>query len=555
MNRKTILNLAALALLLGCGGVAAQIAISGLPSATTPLAGTEVVPIVQGGVTRKVAVSFIGGSAITWPTSGNLVVSNSTNTPASLAPVNGSCAIGAGGVWTTGACGGGSGTVNSGTTGQLGYYAASGTTLSGVGPGTTTTLLHGNAAGAPSYAAASLTADVTGTLPAANGGTGIASYAVGDLLYASGATALSKLADVATTNVLLSGGVATAPSWGKVANAALSNSAITLCGTSTSLGGSLTASACMDSVGATQGQILYRNGANWTVLSPGTSGQLLQSGGAAANPSWTTATGTGTVTSIAQGTGILLSTAPCTATCTISTTVLQNAQTGTSYGLQTTDGGKVVSANNGAAQAYTIAVASTSGFTAGYGFDLNCLGAGTVTLTATTSTFDNGLNAITCTKGQDIYVWSDSTNYHSVVSVPVIATNTVLGNSSGSSNYPTAQTVGTGVLTAMSNALSAAGGLTTTVASGTSAMGTGAISSGTCASVVTTAATNTATTDIIQAGFNGDPTGVTGYSPTVNGMLTIISYPSVNNVNFKVCNLTSASITPGPITLNWRVGR
>jgi hypothetical protein len=37
------------------------------------------------------------------------------------------------------------------------------------------------------------------------------------LLYASGATALSKLADVATGNVLISGGVATAPSWGKVA--------------------------------------------------------------------------------------------------------------------------------------------------------------------------------------------------------------------------------------------------------------------------------------------------------------------------------------------------
>lgn len=38
--------------------------------------------------------------------------------------------------------------------------------------GTTTTLLHGNAGGAPTYAAASLTADVSGTLPAANGGTG-----------------------------------------------------------------------------------------------------------------------------------------------------------------------------------------------------------------------------------------------------------------------------------------------------------------------------------------------------------------------------------------------
>jgi len=37
--------------------------------------------------------------------------------------------------------------------------------------GTTTTVLHGNAAGAPTFGAVSLTADVSGTLPIANGGT------------------------------------------------------------------------------------------------------------------------------------------------------------------------------------------------------------------------------------------------------------------------------------------------------------------------------------------------------------------------------------------------
>jgi hypothetical protein len=40
----------------------ANTTITGLPAATTPLAGTEVVPIVQGGVTKQVAVSNIGGS-------------------------------------------------------------------------------------------------------------------------------------------------------------------------------------------------------------------------------------------------------------------------------------------------------------------------------------------------------------------------------------------------------------------------------------------------------------------------------------------------------------
>ena len=48
------------------------------------------------------------------------------------------------------------------------------------------------------------------------GGTGQSTYAVGDLLYASASTTLSKLADVATGNALISGGVTTAPSWGKI---------------------------------------------------------------------------------------------------------------------------------------------------------------------------------------------------------------------------------------------------------------------------------------------------------------------------------------------------
>jgi hypothetical protein len=58
---------------------------------------------------------------------------------------------------------------------------------------------------------------LVGAVPAANGGTGLASYTVGDILYASGSTTLAKLADVATGNALISGGVGAAPSWGKIA--------------------------------------------------------------------------------------------------------------------------------------------------------------------------------------------------------------------------------------------------------------------------------------------------------------------------------------------------
>ncbi len=48
------------------------------------------------------------------------------------------------------------------------------------------------------------------------GGTGQTVYAVGDILYASTTSALSKLAGVATGNALISGGLNTAPSYGKI---------------------------------------------------------------------------------------------------------------------------------------------------------------------------------------------------------------------------------------------------------------------------------------------------------------------------------------------------
>ncbi len=56
-----------------------------------------------------------------------------------------------------------------------------------------------------------------GTAVAAGfGGTGQMTYTIGDILQASATTTLSKLAAVATGNVLISGGVGTVSSWGKV---------------------------------------------------------------------------------------------------------------------------------------------------------------------------------------------------------------------------------------------------------------------------------------------------------------------------------------------------
>ena len=94
------------------------------------------------------------------------------------------------------------------------------------------------------------------------------------------------------------------------------------------------------------------------------------------------------------------------------------------------------------------------------------------------------------------------------------------------------------------------------IASGTSALGTSAITSGAAASLVTTSATGVATTDVVLWGFNTDPNAVTGYdAKSTSGCLVITAYPTSDNVNFLVSNPTAGSITPGALTLNWKVVR
>ena len=64
-----------------------------------------------------------------------------------------------------------------------------------------------------------LSTGVTGTLPVANGGTNISSYTAGDIIYASGATTLAKLAKGTAAQVLTMNSGATAPEWAAAAEA------------------------------------------------------------------------------------------------------------------------------------------------------------------------------------------------------------------------------------------------------------------------------------------------------------------------------------------------
>jgi hypothetical protein len=103
-------------------------------------------------------------------------------------------------------------TTTGGTTPTIGVTAAALTKVDD----TNVTLTLGGTPATSLLAATSLTLGWSGELAATRGGTGFGSYAVGDILYANTTTTLAKLADVATGNALISGGVGVAPSWGKI---------------------------------------------------------------------------------------------------------------------------------------------------------------------------------------------------------------------------------------------------------------------------------------------------------------------------------------------------
>jgi hypothetical protein len=91
------------------------------------------------------------------------------------------------------------------------------------------------------------------------------------------------------------------------------------------------------------------------------------------------------------------------------------------------------------------------------------------------------------------------------------------------------------------------------IASGSQALNTNLIASGAADPVISIVAAGVLATDDVLADFSVDPTGTVGYLP--GAMLTIVKFCTAGHVNFIVVNNTAAGITPGAVTLNWRVVR
>lgn len=155
------------------------------------LNGTELIEVVQNGVSSRAPISMIVGG-----------------TPSPVITVN-----------FTAIVGGTSGRVlydNAGTVGEL-ATTGSGNVVLATGPTITSPILVAPALGTPASGALTnatglpLTTGVTGVLGAANGGTAQSAYAAGDLLYASAINTLSRLAAGSNGSVLsLVGGL---PAW------------------------------------------------------------------------------------------------------------------------------------------------------------------------------------------------------------------------------------------------------------------------------------------------------------------------------------------------------
>lgn len=143
-----------------------------------------------------------------------------------------------------------------------------------------------------------------------------------------------------------------------------------------------------------------------------------------------------------------------------------------------------------------------------------------------------------------------SVAYTGITGVPAVS---LLGNSTGSVANVQAIALGTG-LAFSGSTLILTGAPTGTVCSGTVALGTSAIAAGS-GFPVTTACTGLLSTDNIMLDFNSSPLAITGYIPSTAGMLTILKWPSADTINIEVVNNTATSITPGAITLNYRVVR
>jgi hypothetical protein len=420
-------------------------------------------------------------------------------------------------------------------------------------------LTSAGASAAPTWSQVSATS-LTGVLPVANGGTNISSYTIGDLIYASGTTTLSKLADVATGNVLLSGGVGVAPAWGQVSLTAAVTGILPIANGGTN-----------STATPTSGGIGYGTGTAHAYSVAGTSGQVLISGGTGA-PTWATLSGVA-VTALVAGTNIVVSGStgsvtvstianPVFSTSTTSPLVIGGTAASSSLTLQSTSGIGTSDSilfkvgNNGATTAMSIATGGT-------------VTIGTLNLTNALGVSYGG-TGLTTTPANGALDIGNGTNFTrtTLTAGTAISVTNGAGSISIANTGVTSATAGTGI------SVSSANGAVTFTNTGVTSITFG--STGLTPSTATTGAVTVAgTLNVVNGGTGvttstGTGSNVLSASPTFTGTLNAAAITASGAITDSIGNVrdvpqnaqTSAyvlvasddgkhiSITTGGITVN-----
>jgi hypothetical protein len=374
------------------------------------------------------------------------------------------------------------------------------------------------------------------TIAANYGGTGYASYTIGDILYANTTTSFAKLADVAVGNALISGGVGAAPSWGKI-------------GLTTHISGTLPIANGGTGLTTTpaNGVIDIGNGTGFTrtTLTAGANVSITNGSGSIT----IAATSSGTVSSIASGNGMDFATITSTGTVTMGTpSTLSAATTNSLTPTSHTHAITTASANT----ASTIVARDASGnFSAGT-ITASLSGNATSATTATTAT--------TATNATNVALTTSATS--SAFKVPFANTTVsttgnygLLQDSAAEFTYnPSTNTLAVGTV---SGALS---GNATTATTATNATNVAVTTSATASAFKIPFANTTASTTG-NYGLLQDSTATFTYNPSTNTLTTgTVSAGLLNATNGIVVNSAtvtasytipsgSNAVSAGPITV------
>ena len=328
-----------------------------------------------------------------------------------------------------------------------------------VNQGTTTTVLHGNAAGNPSWGSVSLTTDVSGVLPTANLPVSVV-YSTISNSYSGGTkqTMGASTTGIASLNIP-SGTAPTSPASGDIWNAS---------GILKFYDGTHTNSFTTIQGGVTSGHL-----AIWS----GTLGLMIDGGAIPATIPY-------------PGAGVAVSTGSAWSTS------LSTSGTGTTLCLTT--GCVMVAPALGTPTALNLANATNLPYSS---------------LTGTVPT------------------WNQSTT----------------GLSAGITGFTVPTPAGIARVAQI-------------IAQGTIALATSSVTTGTCqtvtaGSVNSATATGVTTSDRISWNANGSIKAVSGFIPSTSGGFSIEAYPTAGFVNFDVCNWTGTTQAPGAVTVNYEVVR